>query len=306
MTIQIMKYLWFIFLLFGVITSVAAQEAPAVNYTQQDSVTSNFNEKFKTDKEKTDFKYLRNYLSEREGLLAALRSTSLNLHQDGAYFPVTIASGKTIQQKLLALIKGKSVDDSVVVNLAEVTDNFSLQWYPFEEFKSPEGAPAADGNTTFRLRVGLIQQKADRVASYLAEAAAATKRMRRLDRSIEAVEQDVNACRRQIDVALAPEYKQQDFRKDITLYFSLLIALVLVSFFFIVYKNAGNNLSKELLSGNGLQFITLFVLIIAVILFGILNILQSSELAAILAGISGYILGRGTQKNDGTTGGTTG
>jgi hypothetical protein len=58
-------------------------------------------------------------------------------------------------------------------------------------------------------------------------------------------------------------------------------------------KKSGEDLSKELLGGNGLQFVTLFVLIIAVILFGILDILQGSELAAILAGISGYILGKG-------------
>jgi hypothetical protein len=51
--------------------------------------------------------------------------------------------------------------------------------------------------------------------------------------------------------------------------------------------------SKSLISSSGLQFITVFILIIAIILFGILKVLGGSELAAILSGISGYILGKG-------------
>jgi hypothetical protein len=42
----------------------------------------------------------------------------------------------------------------------------------------------------------------------------------------------------------------------------------------------------------GIQFITLFSLVIAIILFGVLEILADKELAALLGGISGYILGR--------------
>jgi hypothetical protein len=44
----------------------------------------------------------------------------------------------------------------------------------------------------------------------------------------------------------------------------------------------------------GIQFITLFSLVIAIILFGILGILEAKELSALLGGISGYILGRAT------------
>jgi hypothetical protein len=39
----------------------------------------------------------------------------------------------------------------------------------------------------------------------------------------------------------------------------------------------------------------MFVLIIAVILFGILGVLEAKELTAILSGVSGYILGKGAK-----------
>ena len=42
----------------------------------------------------------------------------------------------------------------------------------------------------------------------------------------------------------------------------------------------------------GLQFITLFSLVIAIILFGVLKILEAKELSALLGAISGYVLGR--------------
>ena len=42
----------------------------------------------------------------------------------------------------------------------------------------------------------------------------------------------------------------------------------------------------------GLQFITLFSLVIAITMFGLLNILEGKELSALLGGLSGYILGR--------------
>src|SRR5207247_2857890 len=42
----------------------------------------------------------------------------------------------------------------------------------------------------------------------------------------------------------------------------------------------------------GIQFLTLFSIVIAIILFGITGILADKELAALLGGISGYILGR--------------
>ncbi|HEX8350020.1 MAG TPA: hypothetical protein VF598_08655 [Hymenobacter sp.] len=290
------------FLLFWFSLSAAGQDVPGSNsvlpftdHLQRDSVISNFNEKFKTEEERTDFKSLRNYLSEREGLLAALRNTSASLHRNSSLLPSTLASTKVIIQRLDNLIKGRKDKDSVQVHLASVTNNFALGWYPFDEFANSN--PDSEKRMVW-VSVEQLKAKLSGISSYLVEANAAAKRMRTVDRSIEAVEKDVNDCRRQIDIALAPEYKEQDFRKQITLYFSLLIALMLVSFFLIVHRNAGNELSKNLLSSNGLQFITLFVLIIAVILFGILSILQSSELAAILAGISGYILGRGAQKND--------
>lgn len=69
------------------------------------------------------------------------------------------------------------------------------------------------------------------------------------------------------------------------------MALVILGFFYIASRD--DSIRQAIFSGDsGIQFLTLFSLVIAIILFGITGILEGRELAALLGGISGYILGR--------------
>lgn len=86
-----------------------------------------------------------------------------------------------------------------------------------------------------------------------------------------------------------------DYTNQSTIFFSVLVGLVIIGFFGIAFY------SKEVrdtifTSESGIQFVTLFSLVIAIILFGVLKILEGKELAALLGGLSGYILGRGSDR----------
>jgi hypothetical protein len=88
----------------------------------------------------------------------------------------------------------------------------------------------------------------------------------------------------------------QQFRKYMSGAFAALIALVIIGFFILAIMD--ETMRRAIFSGEtGIQFLTLFSLVIAIILFGITNILQDKELAALLGGLSGYILGRTGSKN---------
>lgn len=83
----------------------------------------------------------------------------------------------------------------------------------------------------------------------------------------------------------------QNFKKQISWSFALLVGIVIVGFFIIAYRD--DEIRKTIFSGDaGLQFITIFSIIIAIILFGITEVLGGKEIAALIGGISGYILGR--------------
>jgi hypothetical protein len=72
--------------------------------------------------------------------------------------------------------------------------------------------------------------------------------------------------------------------------FVTLVTILILGFFFVGIR--GGLMNDIFRDDRGLQFITLFSLVIAITLFGLLNILEGKELAALLGGLSGYILGR--------------
>jgi hypothetical protein len=73
--------------------------------------------------------------------------------------------------------------------------------------------------------------------------------------------------------------------------FVLLVAVLIIGFFLIARTEP--DLRRGFLADDrGLQFIALFSLIIAITLFGLMNVLEGRELSALLGGLAGYILGR--------------
>ncbi|HJX84185.1 MAG TPA: hypothetical protein VJ723_07570 [Candidatus Angelobacter sp.] len=87
------------------------------------------------------------------------------------------------------------------------------------------------------------------------------------------------------------ETPKQKFKTSMSTTFAVLVGLVILGFFAVAFFD--ENVRREIFSGTaGIQFVTLFSLVIAIILFGITGILEGKELAALLGGLSGYILGR--------------
>lgn len=96
-----------------------------------------------------------------------------------------------------------------------------------------------------------------------------------------------------INVLLIPETARNEFKLYITAAFSILVACVIIGFFVVSWRD--ETVRRAIFSGqSGIQFLTLFSLVIAIILFGITEVLEGKELAALLGGLSGYILGRVT------------
>jgi hypothetical protein len=88
---------------------------------------------------------------------------------------------------------------------------------------------------------------------------------------------------------------EQKFKYTMSITFAILIALVIGGFFAVAFKD--NSVRQAIFSHEtGIQFLTLFSLVIAIILFGITQILEGKELAALLGGLAGYILGRTAPK----------
>jgi hypothetical protein len=108
------------------------------------------------------------------------------------------------------------------------------------------------------------------------------------------ISKDASNYLTRIDAAIAELMTSNNddsrFRLEMGIGFLLLVTLLIGCFFWFAFY--GGSMREILRNDRGLQFITLFSLVIAITLFGLLNILEGKELAALLGGLSGYILGR--------------
>jgi hypothetical protein len=96
---------------------------------------------------------------------------------------------------------------------------------------------------------------------------------------------------------LSNDNAQNIFTMISTIAFALLVGTII--FYFFRIANSSDSVKNAIFAGeSGIQFVTLFSVVIAIILFGVLRILEGKELSALLGGLSGYILGRGSNRPD--------
>jgi hypothetical protein len=108
---------------------------------------------------------------------------------------------------------------------------------------------------------------------------------------LRAAESSLVVVETKISELLARDVVAQNFKGDISLYFAAVIGLMVILFFGVIFYD--ETVRTVVFAGpTAIQFVTLFSIIIAIILFGITGILGDKELAALLGGLSGYILGK--------------
>jgi len=251
-----------------------------------DSIIDDWKSRFPTAESERDFKLLRQYRTEKQSLLSEYRAKEQPLRtlQEGASRYATQLNA--LDRELAGLLNHPGTDSSKVYIM------FSL---PIE-YDEVLGADVSTPDSVTRAAVLRLRQ---RIGGELPLAKSrledADRALNQVTNGIQRLEYLLRRCETAIDMALTPEYKNMNFKMAVSGFFSLLIAVMIVSFFLVIYKKSDGGIATLLLSDGGLQFVTIFVLIIAIILFGILSILEGRELAAILSGIAGYILGRSSQ-----------
>ncbi len=273
---------WIFILLFFPLCTAYALEGNDDNVTRdfyvelykKENYVKDFNLVFKTESDKRDYKKLREYLNQKKEIERILQMAG-----DEYYYGLSFNKqyADDYIQSLEDELKIRDPEDKMLLRLNSMMPNVNYHGEYTVEYVLSDILPVLKD----RYRQAEERDSCNQVI-YM-----------QIQKNIEAVRQDVFLCEEAIYASLAPEYREQDFRIWISLTFSGLIATLLCLFFWIIYRRSDVSLSKMLLGETGLQFITVFILIIAIILFGILNVLGGSELAAILSGISGYILGKG-------------
>lgn len=234
--------------------------------------TASFAREFPTDNDKVDFKRLREFRADKQIRLEQLQDIKESIEESWRNTKSTFEYGKRFIEDASSFIQGKGPEE--IISSWEL----DLDYYG-------DSIKVKDVNSIISKRLAELRRDS---AAYMRS----TNIFRSISMAINNIRKDISLCDRTIDVALAPEIRSQANRATTTFIFAAMVLIVIGTFFFVIFRRSGKEISTLLLSDGGLQFVTLFILIIAIILFGILNILEGKELAAILSGIAGYILGR--------------
>lgn len=119
------------------------------------------------------------------------------------------------------------------------------------------------------------------------------KEIEKLKKELQDKQDELNTVEYSIDKVLNTERSRMVFMDLVCLMFCILIGMLIVLFFNVTSKDP-SVIRVIFSSDSGIQFVTLFSIVIAIIIFGITGILEGKELSALLGSLSGYILGKVT------------
>ena len=215
-----------------------------------------------------------------------------DLKRERYYLPLSIEN----LEMDIQLIQ-KHIDDTKN-DLKAVTENFN-------SVNNSDNTEDQDSKEIYKQQIEKMEYKIKRFERELKTYKDNKARVLELNKKIELkkreIEQNANVqynIEQKISNLLSFEQKKNEFRKWVSFSFCALVAFVIIGFYIIALKK--ENIANTIFAGEkGIQFVTLFLVVIAIILFGIMGILEGKELSALLGGLSGYILGRSsTQKHE--------
>jgi len=145
--------------------------------------------------------------------------------------------------------------------------------------------------STLQSNIDYFKYQNDRLLKDLDQTRYLYKKREDLKNQLETAKNNRIKVENEINQLMIPKISQQNFMFSSSVAFVLLMSILLATFFFVVWRD--EQIRRSIFgSDSGIQFIALFSIIIAVIIFGLTGILEGKELSALLGSVAGYILGK--------------
>ena len=231
-----------------------------------DSVSEKFDSIFRNEDDKHDYNLLSSFIRELENEKEVISGAQNTINQEYEYF-----------------LKHES-SEPLRRLLSTPGSSFTVDWNISQYVQREIGVQVSRD---------FLEEVLDSLYKWEEyELAKATVKKKQLQASLANITKDLRKAQDKLSKNMSIDIAEQNFKSSMSLLFAVIVGLLILLFFASVIFSRNSKLVNLLLTGSGLQFVTLFVLIIAIILFGILGILEGKELSAIISGIAGYILGK--------------
>lgn len=184
-------------------------------------------------------------------------------------------------------------DDTLGILRAKAQNEFSLDFYQKQiaAILPKDSVAFKDSISLWRSYITYYNNEQTQLISQLHQARSSAVRKNELKKQLSDTKANLTQVEYQINSLMIPKLSQQNFMFWASIFFVVLMGILLLTFYFVVRSD--NKVRFAIFgSDSGLQFVTLFSIIIAIILFGLTGILEGKELSALLGSIAGYILGK--------------
>lgn len=194
-------------------------------------------------------------------------------------------------------------DDDTINLVRERTYNeYSIQYFEkqINLIKKLDTIKLKDSINALKSNIEFYKSQNESLKYKLIDATKSYELKLSLRKQLDDTKSELTQVEYQINQLMIPKISQQNFLFWSSIFFVLLMGILLFTFYFVVRRDSRVRIAI-FGSDSGLQFVTLFSIIIAIILFGLTNILEGKELSALLGSIAGYILGKvdfTSKKND--------
>lgn len=126
-----------------------------------------------------------------------------------------------------------------------------------------------------------------------------SQRLATVNTQLKKIDADLRIVNRRLERLARLEEQAQSYKKSISTIFGVIMASLVVLFAWVCFDA---RVRRSVFRGaGGLQMVTLFSVVMAVVMFGMTNILEGKELSALLGSLIGYILGGIHHRRDATS-----
>ena len=254
-----------------------------IGFAQDSDFVQDFAKYFENGKREMTLRNLRMYLEyldhEKQNIDMNLQTTSASLYTENLDTVTLKNAIPDITRKLLEM-------NSKPIRYSDASETYKSYYKRYMDIVAPSEGSFENDTIRFDRMLATFKDKLSSIRSIHNSIVLMNLKSRHIN-------DEITKATSEVDRIFSSEREVSSLTSLISGIFILILTVLLAGFFGLLLFKSDTTIARDFLSGSGLQFMALFALILCIAMFGVLKIIDGKELATMLSGIAGFILGKG-------------